>query len=54
MGIPDLRMLNMCLLTSWVQRYYDSKSKLWKKIVDSKYHLSPNLFCCPDINSSPF
>jgi hypothetical protein len=26
LGIPDLRDLNMCLLSSWVQRYYDSGS----------------------------
>jgi hypothetical protein len=26
-GIPDLRELNMCLLASWVQRYYDSEAQ---------------------------
>jgi hypothetical protein len=25
LGIPDLRDLNMCLLTSWIQRYQNSK-----------------------------
>jgi hypothetical protein len=45
LGIPDLRMLNMCLLASWVQRYYDVESKLWREIVDCKYqNSSPNLF----------
>jgi hypothetical protein len=55
MGILDLRMLNMCLLASWVQRYYDADSKLWREIVDAKYQTSsPNLFCCSDRNGSPF
>jgi hypothetical protein len=45
LGIPDLRMLNMCLLASCVQRYHDAKSKLWREIVDCKYQTSsPNLF----------
>jgi hypothetical protein len=45
MGIPDLRDINMCLLTSWVQRYQDSGSKLWKEIIDTKYQInSPNVF----------
>jgi hypothetical protein len=55
MGIPDLRDLNLCLLASWVQRYYDLNPKLWKDIVDSKYHPnSPNLFCYDDNQGSPF
>jgi hypothetical protein len=55
LGIPDLRDLNLCLLTSWVQRYHEEGTKLWKAIVDCKYHTcSPNLFCCKDRNSSPF
>jgi hypothetical protein len=28
MGIPDLRDLNLCLLASWIQRYYDPGTKL--------------------------
>jgi hypothetical protein len=55
MGIPDLRMLNMCLLASWVQRYYDGVSKLWRNIVDCKYQSNaPNLFGCNVRNGSPF
>jgi hypothetical protein len=54
MGIPDLREFNMCILASWVQRYYDSESKLWKKIVDCKYKIEPNIFYCADRNTSPF
>jgi hypothetical protein len=55
MGVPDFRNLNLCLLASWVQRYYDSNDKLWKRIVDSKYHSnSPNLFCARSREASPF
>jgi hypothetical protein len=28
LGIPDLRDLNLCLLASWVQRYYEGNDKL--------------------------
>jgi hypothetical protein len=53
-GIPDLRDLNMCLLTSWVHRYRDADSKLWKAIIYSTYQIwSPNIFCCNDRNSFP-
>jgi hypothetical protein len=45
LGIPDLKMLNLCLLAAWVQRYYDADSKLWRQIVDCKYCVMPNLFC---------
>jgi hypothetical protein len=55
MGIPDLRDLNLCLLASWVQMYHDAESKLWKGIIDCRYHTCfPNIFCCNDRNSSPF
>jgi hypothetical protein len=36
LGISDLRNLNLCLLVSWVQRYHDFNSKLWKQIIDCK------------------
>ena len=55
MGIPDLHNFNLCLLASWISRYHLSDNALWKKIVEFKYRVNdPNLFCCPDINSSPF
>jgi hypothetical protein len=54
MGILDLRELNMCFLASWVQRYYDSKSKLWREIIDCKYIVECNIFCCVDRNASLF
>jgi hypothetical protein len=52
-GILDLMELNMCLLASWVQRYYDSESKLWREIIDYKYKVEPNIFCCVDRNAPP-
>jgi hypothetical protein len=55
LGIPDLRELNMCLLASWVQRFYNPEPKLWKEIVRCKYHLdAPNIFCYRDRSASPF
>jgi hypothetical protein len=55
LGILDLRDLNLCLLPSWVQRYYESDDKLWRAVIDAKYVVnSPNLFCCQERNSSPF
>jgi hypothetical protein len=42
------------LLASWVQRYSDADGKLWKKILDHKYDISSNIFCCSSRNSSPF
>jgi hypothetical protein len=54
LGIPDLRDLDLCLLASWVQRYYEGNDKLWKTVVDAKYSVnSPNIFCCHERNSSP-
>jgi hypothetical protein len=55
MGVPDLRDISTCLLASWIQRYNDSTSKLWREIIDNKYNTnSPNVFCCRERNSSPF
>jgi hypothetical protein len=54
LGIPDLRELNMCLLASWIQRYYDSEFKLWREIIDCKYSIEPNVLCCVNRNASPF
>jgi hypothetical protein len=54
MGILDLRDLNLCLLASWIQRYNDADGKLWRKIVNHKYDISPNIFCSNPRNSSPF
>lgn len=45
LGIPDLRSLNLALLTSWVFRYQLHKNAIWIKIIDYKYKINmPNLF----------
>jgi hypothetical protein len=55
LGIPDFRDLNLCLLASWVQRYYHAERKMWKGIIERKYNPnSSNLLCCDDRGSSPF
>jgi hypothetical protein len=55
MGILDLRDLNVCLLASWVQRFYTRDQKMWKSVVEHKYHPnSPNIFCYVNRQSSPF
>jgi hypothetical protein len=55
MGIPNFRDLNLCLLASWVQRYYHTVGKMWKDIIDHTYAPnSSNLFCCDGRGSSPF
>jgi hypothetical protein len=54
LGIPDLKDLNLCLLASWVQRYYEAEGKIWRVVVDQKYRMVPNIFCCSPRNSSPF
>jgi hypothetical protein len=55
LGIPNLRDLNLCLLASWILRYYDAVDKIWKAILDAKYtNRSPNLFFWNGRNCSPF
>jgi hypothetical protein len=46
--------MNLCLLAAWVQRYYDTEGKIWKDVIDHKYRIRPNIFCCNPRNSSPF
>jgi hypothetical protein len=31
LGVPNLRELNLCLLGSWVSRYFRDGSKIWKE-----------------------
>ena len=55
LGIPDLRSLNLALLSSWIFRYQLHKNAIWVNIVDYKYRTKdPNIFCCPDLGASPF
>jgi len=47
--------MNLCLLGSSVQKYNQGGSKLWKKLLDSKYNTTnPNIFCIKDRGSSQF
>jgi hypothetical protein len=53
--IPDMRSLNMVLLSSWVFRYHLNSNSIWTKLVDFKYKTTkPNIFCCSDVGVSPF
>jgi hypothetical protein len=55
LGIPDLRSLNVALLSSWIFRYHLNSNFIWTRIVDLKYITKkPNIFCCPDVDVSPF
>ena len=45
LGIPNLRDLNICLLSSWLKRYQVDDDKLWKNLIDYKYCTKePNIF----------
>jgi hypothetical protein len=39
LGVPNLRELNLCLLGSWVRRYFVDNEKIWKQLIDFKYKL---------------
>jgi hypothetical protein len=55
LGVPNLRDLNICLLSSWIKRYQAGKGKLWRDLIDFKYRTDrPNLFCTNDTNASQF
>lgn len=45
LGIPNLQEINLCLLGSWVKRYYEGEEKPWKMIIGHKYMSGrPNIF----------
>jgi hypothetical protein len=45
-GIPDMRSLNLSLLSSWIFRYGLQFESIWVKIVDHKYKTNnPNILC---------
>jgi hypothetical protein len=55
LGIPDLRSLNLALLSAWIFRYRLNKNAIWTHIVDYKYRTeNPNVLCCPKLGTSPF
>ena len=54
-GIPDMRSLNLSLLSSWIFRYGLQSESIWVKIVDHKYKTNnPNILCSDRIAVSPF
>jgi hypothetical protein len=55
LGIPDLRRLNLALLSAWIFKYHLNKNAIWPHIMDFKYRMEdPNIFCCPNVGTSPF
>jgi hypothetical protein len=55
LGVPNLRGLNICLLGSWVKRYFSDGEKIWKSLIDFKYRTaSPNVLLCHDVGASNF
>jgi hypothetical protein len=54
-GIPDLRNVNLALLSSCIFSYDLQSSAIWTRIIDFKYKTThPNVLGCPDENASPF
>ena len=56
-GIPDMRNLNLSLLSSWIFRYGLQSESIWVKIVDHnhKYNTNkPNFMCSNSPTASPF
>jgi hypothetical protein len=55
LGVPNLRLLNLCLLGSWVRRYCMDKDKIWKSLIDFKYRTEePNIFSSKEAGASNF
>jgi hypothetical protein len=55
LGIPDLRNLNLALLSSWIFRYGLNDNAIWRKITDYKYKTeSPNICCSLGNQIFPF
>jgi hypothetical protein len=54
LGVQNLRDFNLCLLASWIKRYHLDQNKIWRKIVDFKYDLSPNMLVARPSVCSPF
>lgn len=47
--------MNICLLASWVKRYNLDKDKLWRQLIDYKYHIDrPRILCSRDVGASQF
>jgi len=53
--IPDMRNLNLSLLSSWIFRYGLQNDSIWVRIIDHKYNTNnPNVLCSNDTTASPF
>jgi hypothetical protein len=53
--IPDMRNLNLSLLSSWIFRYGLQNDSIWVRIIDHKYNTdNPNVLCSNDATASPF
>ena len=52
LGIPNLQDVNLCLLGSWVKRYYESEGKPWKMIIDHKYMSNKINIFAPNLSPS--
>ena len=45
LGIPNLQEINICLLGSWIKRFYEEDLKPWKLLIAHKYlGNKPNIF----------
>jgi len=54
-GTPDMRNLNLSLLSSWIFRYGLQSESIWVKMVDYKYNTNnPNFMCSNNTAASPF
>ena len=48
LGIPNLQEINICLLGSWIKRFYEEDLKPWKLLIVHKYlGNKPNIFSLP-------
>jgi hypothetical protein len=55
LGVPNLRELNLCLLGSWVSKYFRDGDKIWKNLIDFKYRTGEsNIFTCKEVGSFNF
>ena len=55
LGVPNIADMNLCLLGSWVKRYFLDQGKIWKQVIDAKYNThNLNIFACSNLGASPF
>jgi hypothetical protein len=54
LGIENMRDFNLCLLSSWINKYHLDDNKIWKMIIDHKYDLSPSILHANHTHYSPF